>query len=116
MGFTDTTLNTAVTAVTALGTWISAHTGDPSTTGANEVAGGSYARKQTTWGAAANGDQTGSQVSITIPGGNTVTHWGLWTAVSGGTFRGGFELDSSEGFGAAGVLNLTMTIDADNAP
>ena len=116
MGFTDTTLNTAVTAVTALGTWISAHTGDPSTTGANEVAGGSYARKQTTWGAAANGDQTGSQVSITIPGGNTVTHWGLWTAVSGGTFRGGFELDSSEGFGAAGVLNLTPTIDADNAP
>ena len=116
MGFTDTTLNEVVEAATVLGDWISAHTGDPSTTGANEVTGGSYAREQTTWGAAASGDQTGTQVSITIPGGNTVTHWGIWSAVSGGTFVGGFELASSEGFGADGVLNVTPTIDADNAP
>ena len=116
MGFTNTTLNEAVEAVTALGDWISAHTGDPSTTGANEVAGGSYGREQTTWGSASSGDQTGSQVSITIPGGNTVTYWGIWSASSGGTFRGGFELDTPEGFGADGVLNVTPTVDADNAP
>jgi hypothetical protein len=114
MPFTDAVLNAAVGAVTALGDWISAHTGDPSTTGANEVAGGTYAREQTTWGAAASGDQTGSQVSIDIPAGTTVTHWGIWSAVSGGTFRGGFALSPSESFGAAGVLNVTPTVDADN--
>lgn len=114
MPFTDTVLNTAVGAVTALGTWISAHTGDPSTTGANEVTGGTYAREQTTWGSASAGDQTGSQVSIDIPAGTTVTHWGIWSASSGGTFRGGFEISPSEGFGAAGVLNVTPTVDVDN--
>lgn len=115
MGFTDAALNAAVGAVTTLGTWISAHTGDPSTTGANEVAGGSYSREQTTWGSASSGDQTGTQVSIDIPAGTTVTHWGIWSASSGGTFRGGFEISPSEGFGAAGVLNVTPTVDADNA-
>lgn len=114
MGFTDAGLNAAVGAVTALGDWISAHTGDPSTTGANEVTGGSYAREQTTWGSAANGDQTGTQVSIDIPASTTVTHWGIWSASSGGTFRGGFEISPSEGFGSAGVLNVTPTVDADN--
>lgn len=114
MGFTDATLNAAIEAVSALGDWISAHTGDPGTTGANEVTGGTYAREQTTWGASASGDQTGSQVSINIPGGTTVTHWGVWSAVSGGTFIGGFEISPSEGFGADGVLNVTPTLDADN--
>jgi hypothetical protein len=114
MAFTDATLNAAVGAVSALGDWISAHDGDPGTTGANEITGGSYAREQTTWGAAASGDQTGSQVSINIPGGTTVTHWGIWSAETNGTFVGGFELDSSEGFGADGVLNVTPTLDADN--
>jgi hypothetical protein len=116
MGFTDAALNAAVDAVAGLGTWISAHTGDPSTTGANEVAGGTYAREQTTWGSASSGDRVGSQVSIDIPASTTVTHWGIWSAVSGGTFRGGFEISPSEGFGAAGVLNVTPTLDADNIP
>jgi hypothetical protein len=114
MPFTDAVLNAAVGAVTALGDWISAHTADPGGTGANEVAGGTYAREQTTWGAAASGDQTGSLVSLNIPGGTTVTHWGIWSAVSGGTFRGGFALSPSEGFGADGVLNVTPTVDVDN--
>ena len=114
MAFTDATLNEAVEAVSALGSWISAHTGDPSTTGANEVTGGSYAREQTTWGAASSGDQTGSEVSVSIPGGNTVSYWGIWSASSGGTFVGGFAISPSEGFGADGILNITPTIDADN--
>lgn len=116
MGFTDAALNAGVDAVKALGTWISAHTGDPGTTGANEVTGGTYAREQTTWGAASSGDTTGSQVSIDIPAGTTVTHWGIWSASSGGTFRNGSEISPSEGFGSAGVLNITPTLDADNAP
>lgn len=112
MPYTDAVLNAAIEAVTALGDRISAHTGDPGGTGANEVTGGTYARVATTWGSSSSGDQTGSLVSLNIPGGNTITHWGVWSA--GGTFRGGFEITPSEGFGADGVLNITPTADVDN--
>lgn len=115
MAFTDTTLNAAVDAIAALGTWISAHTADPSTTGANEVTGGSYARQQTTWGAASSGDRAGSEVSIPIPAATTVTHWGIWSASTAGTFIGGFALDAQEAFGSAGTLDHTPTLDVDPA-
>lgn len=113
MPFTENALNVGADAIAAASRWVSAHTGDPSTSGANEVAGGSYARQQTTYPAAAAGDTTGSQVAIPIPAATTVTHWGLWSAVSGGTFRGGFALGAPEVFGSAGTLNHTPTLDAD---
>jgi hypothetical protein len=113
MPFTQSALNDAVNGIAAAATWISAHTADPSTGGTNEVAGGSYARQQTTWGSASDGDRVGTQVSIPIPAATSVTHWGLWTAVTGGTFKGGFALGATEVFGAAGNLNHTPTLDAD---
>jgi len=118
-GFNDTALNLAVNAIAGAGTYISAHTADPGTTGTSEVTGGSpaYARKQTTWAAAGSGatggDRAGSQVSIDIPAGTTVTHWGIWSAVTSGTFYGGFALGASEVFGAQGVLQHTPTLDVD---
>lgn len=116
-GFNDTALNLMVNAVAGAGTYISAHTADPGSTGTSEVAGGSYVRKQTTWGSAGSGatggDRTGSQVAIDIPASTTVTHWGIWSASTSGTFYGGFALGASEAFGSAGVLNLTPTIDVD---
>lgn len=115
MPYTDSALNDAVNGIATNATWISAHTADPSTTGANEVTGGSYARQQTTWGSASSGDRTGSEVSVPIPAGTTVTHWGLWSAQSGGTFKGGFPLSASEVFGSAGTLDHTPTLDADSA-
>lgn len=103
-----------VDAIAADADRISAHTTDPGTTGTNEVVGGSYARQQTTWGAASSGDRIGSQVVIPIPAGTTVTYWGLWTA--GGTFRGGFALPGGgETFTNAGTLNHTPTLDVDPA-
>ena len=113
-GFTDSALNDAVNGIAAAATYISAHTADPSTGGGSEVAGGSYARQQTTWGSASSGDRVGSQVAIPIPASTTVTHWGLWSAVTGGTFKGGFALaGGSEAFSAAGTLNHTPTLDVD---
>ena len=89
-------MNPALDALVALATSVSIHTGDPGTTGANEVTGGipAYARQTPTWGPAAAG-----QVAITaaltfdIPGGTSyvVTHWGLWngaTFLRGGTLGG----------------------------
>lgn len=112
MSYNSNGLNAAVNGVAAAGTYISAHTADPSTGGANEVAGGSYARVQTTWGTASGGSRVGSQVSLNIPASTTVTHWGIWSASTSGTFLGGFALSASEAFGAAGTLNHTPTITA----
>lgn len=114
MAYSQAGLNAAANGVASAGTYISGHTADPGSSGTSEVAGGSYARQQTTWGSASDGDRTGSQVSVPIPAGTTVTHWGIWSAASGGTFLGGFALSASEAFGSAGTWQHTPTIDIDN--
>lgn len=65
------------------GLFVSAHTADPGTTGANEVFGGSYARKSITWGSSSGGAIDSSNApEIDIPGGNTVAYVGFWAHVS----------------------------------
>lgn len=94
-----------------LGTWISLHTADPGQTGASEVSGGSpaYARKQTTWGAASSGTATGSEVLFDVPPGTTVTHVGIWSASTSGTFRE--YADSADvAFTPQGQLKVTPSI------
>jgi hypothetical protein len=117
-GFNDTALNVMVDALAGAGARISAHTADPATTGTSEVAyHTSGTRPLTTWAAAGTGatggDRAGSQVSLNIPGGVTVTHWGIWSAATAGTFYGGFALTSAETFGSNGTLLLTPTLDVD---
>jgi hypothetical protein len=109
MGLNVNASTLAVNAVAAAGTYISAHTADPGTGGASEVAGGSYARQQTTWAAASAGARVGSQVTIPIPAGTTVTHWGVWSAASAGTFYGFFDM-ADEVFGSGGNLLVTPTL------
>jgi hypothetical protein len=92
---TDTARNAALDGVRAVATHVSLHTGNPSTTGANEVTGGTpaYAREPITWSAAAAGvtDNTGA-LDFDVPAGATVTFWGLWTAVTAGVFLGWFPV------------------------
>ena len=107
-----TARNALVSAYTANATWVSVHTGAPGTTGANEVVGGPYARKQSTFGSPAGGTVTGSQVAVDVPAGGPYTHWGLWTAVSGGTFYDGGELNPDETFAGVGILRVTPTVNA----
>ncbi|AYF79376.1 hypothetical protein D7D52_25250 [Nocardia yunnanensis] len=66
--------------------YVSVHTGDPGSTGINEASGGSpaYARKATTWGSVVNGQVTGSQVAIDVPGNFTYNYAGLWKTATGG--------------------------------
>ncbi|MFC5996959.1 hypothetical protein ACFQE5_22365 [Pseudonocardia hispaniensis] len=114
MAYTNTALTTAVTAVKNAATYISLHTADPGTTGASEVTGGTYARKATTWGSVTNGSVTGSEVTLDIPSGTTITHWGLWTLASGGTFYYGGALAASESYGSNGTYAATPTLNAIN--
>lgn len=83
----NATKQTLANSYVGLGRWISLHTGDPGTTGANEATGGSpaYARKQTTWTAGTTGVSTGSSVTFDVKAG-TYTYAGIWSASSGGTF------------------------------
>jgi hypothetical protein len=85
----------------------STHTAAPGESGANEVSGGTYARKSFTIGASssANRDST-SQPVLDIPAGTTVTHVGYWTAVTGGTFLG-YKAITAETFSNAGTLTVS---------
>lgn len=96
------TKNALATAYAAQGSWLSLHTASPAANGANEASGGSptaYARKQTTWGTASNSTVTGTEVTFDVPAGS-YSHWGLWTAATGGTFLDG------------GALTATVTLSA----
>lgn len=73
--------------------FVSLHTANPGNTGASEVAGGSYARQAVTFANAGANPTVASNTGIvqyptaTAPWG-TITHFGLWTAASGGSFLG----------------------------
>ena len=92
--------------------YISLHTADPSTTGASESTGGSpaYARKLAVWGASASGTSTAAELTFDLPA-STVTHFGTWSALTAGTFRGGNALTGgSQVFTAQGQLKLTVSL------
>ena len=112
MGYTDTSKDAALDGIGSAATYISFHTSNPGSTGTAEVAGGSYARVQTTWGAASVSSKAGSQIISNIPASTTITFWGLWTAVSGGAFHYGGALLASESFGGAGTYTFTPTLTA----
>lgn len=111
MALTNLTKETAADAVIGLGSYVSLHTADPGTTGASEATGGSpaYARKQTTWSADTTDDgvRAGTQVTIDLPAG-TYTHFGIWSAASGGTFVGGGTITSTT-LSAQGQIKVTPT-------
>ena len=98
-------------AVGAAATWFSLHTGDPGTTGANEASGTGASRGQTVWAAAnsSNGTKAGSQATVGAAA-QAYTHWGLWSAASGGVFHMGGPLPAPESYGAPGQYLLTPTM------
>lgn len=87
--------------------FVSLHTADPGATGTNEVTGGSYTREAITWNPASSGalDNDANPV-FDVPAGTTITHVGLWSAASGGTWYGSDDI-TSEVFGSAGTYTLT---------
>jgi len=88
--------------------YVSLHTGDTSTTGANEVTGGTYARVAVTWNAPSGGSVTNSgSLSINLPATTTASYFGVWSASTGGTFYIGGALTPTVSTGAsAGVVTI----------
>lgn len=76
--------------------YVSLHTGSPSTTGANETTGGSYARQSCSWNAASGGAKTNSSaLTFSTAGTTAITYVGTWSAATAGTYGIGAALGSS---------------------
>lgn len=90
-------LNAAVAAALVPGTtyYLSLHTADPGTTGANELSGGTYARQAIVFSTASSGAESNTAL-ITVPndGTSAVSYWGVWSASTGGTYETGGVLGS----------------------
>ena len=109
MAFTTASKDTAVNALTATGSYISLHTGDPGTVGSSEVSGGSYARQQTTWGSSSSGTAVGSQVTFSSVPSGSYTHYGVWSSLTG-TFRWGFQLSPGVTLSSSGTVLMTPRV------
>lgn len=98
--------------------YISLHTADPGETGASEVAASNgYAREPVTnnatnWPAAAAGSKAnGTAVTMDTPTGagwGTVTHFGIWDALSAGNFLFGGALAVSNTINAGNVVEFAI--------
>lgn len=111
MALTTTSIkNDMCTAYAAACTHASLHTADPGTTGASEVAGGTYARVAISWGAPSAGVIVGT-ATINVPPSTTTTHAGAWNASTSGTFKEKYvEVYNSQP--VAGTVAVTITYTA----
>lgn len=101
--------------------YVSLHTGDPGTAGSNEASGGGYARQSVSF------INSGSNPTVAANGGviqfpqasaswGTVTHFGIWSAATGGSYLGGEAVDESKAIGVGDVARWdvgTLTVSAD---
>jgi hypothetical protein len=89
--------------------FVSLHTDDPSTTGTNEVTGGSYTRESPAWGTASAGAITNaSAIVFDVPSSTTIKFLGYWSASTAGTFYGSRALDQNQTFATAGTYTIAI--------
>lgn len=104
---------------TPVGLYASLHTADPGETGASEVTGGSYARQDVSASFAApsaGSVTTDAAINFTDMPATTVTHVGVWDAVTAGNFLWGATLAASKTTNSGDTFqitagNLTFTLD-----
>ncbi len=92
------------------------HNVDAPTDGTTELTGGSpaYARKALTWSAASGGSKaiTTTLPTFDVPAGSTVKSVALWSAVSGGTLYGYWDVtdESYAGQGSYSVSSGSVSL------
>jgi hypothetical protein len=106
MALQSVALDAMLDAFASAATLVSLHTDNPSTTGANEVSGGAYARESAEWDSASGGVLTNdSPIVFDVPGSTTVKFLGYWS--SGGVFYGSRELDADQTFATDGPYTIS---------
>lgn len=105
----DAIFNSAAFSITG-DAYVSLHTASPGTTGANEASGGSYARLQVPCGNASGGAlaNTGVLDFLLMPA-CTVTHIGIWDAVTTGNFIVGGALAASKAVNSGDTFELPVS-------
>jgi hypothetical protein len=101
--------NYMLTQLAGVCVYASLHTASPASTGTNEVTGGTpaYARKAMTWNSASTGSMTLSDTPLfDVPPTTTITHVGLWSAATAGTYYGYIAV-TNEVFAAQGTYQIT---------
>jgi hypothetical protein len=90
--------------------FLSLHTADPGNTGASPfVTDYGAARRAVAFGAAASQSAASTaRIDFTPSGGGTITHVGLYTAESGGTFKGGGALAVSKTVADGEILRFEI--------
>lgn len=96
--------------------YVSMHTADPGSTGANECTGSGYARQAITFAAAASKSAANnSTTSNTLSGAlGPVTHFGIWDASTAGNFLYGGSVNTPPTFASgdiAAVASGALTIN-----
>lgn len=113
MSYNDTAKNNLLDGLRAVVDFVSLHSGNPGTTGANELSGGSpaYSREAVVWSAASGGQATNSgAITFDVPAGITVYHVGFSDAVTGGNNNGYAPLvGTPKGFGSAAAGTDVVT-------
>lgn len=99
----------ALSALASAAKYISMHTGDPGSTGANELAGGTpaYAAQQATWTAPTTDTLAlSNQPLFNVPAGSTVTHVAFRDAATGGAVLWSRALPVAETYAGQGTYTL----------
>lgn len=105
MALNDTLLNIGANAMAAAATHLSLHSAAPDAAGSNAC---TSARVAASWPGAATGDITVTNKAFTgVAASGPVTHVGLWSAATAGTFYGAYALTGDQSANAAGEYTLT---------
>jgi hypothetical protein len=97
--FSNATAAAMLNVLGASAVYVSLHSADPGTTGASELTGNGYARQAITFPTTATQAIHNSALITFGPASAdwmAATYYGLWSAVSAGTFRAGAALDATE--------------------
>jgi hypothetical protein len=91
--------------------YVALFTADPTTSGATgEVTGGTYARVAVTWGTASGGSISNSNaLTINLPASTTASYFGVFSAITAGTYYFGGALSPAITTGAsAGTVTIAI--------
>jgi len=116
-GISNTTANQMLIAMSSYALFVALNQSDPGTTGAGEIAAGSYDRQPASWQAPNSGQLKAVAVGIPmrVPGVCSPGFWSLWTQKSLGVFAGAGSFSTAEVFVNPGTftvqsLNYNLTI------
>ena len=117
----DTVSESIIALFTGANVYISLHSADPGKTGASEISGTSYGRilvaTSTGWSAAGADVTSGGRVkdnSGIVNYGTagsawgTITHLGVWTAITAGAFMGGGPLTASQTVASGNAVSFPI--------